>query len=277
MEYVEFFQDDLIQWDSDEEVDYDFLLCPICRAEHITDDRGARGFAENRYIIAVLEGKEKEFQRCPEHNREMTLFCRNQSCLALICSKCHLLEHKLHDVVDIDDEREENIKAIYEAKEVVNKGKNELSDVQEKMIEKLTTSLSEIEKRREYLKDTVDKVMNNYTKQCMEHHENNMRVIESNKALLEARVNKLESMKQDASNIREGYKFRMEPLQDIKGSVGFFSRTDGLKCLSYGNVCDVEKWHMVQLCGRITESEWSKGTNEQAANKRHPPQKGIKI
>ncbi len=192
----------------------------------------------------------------------------------MICSKCHLREHNGHSVFDIDDEKEEYIKAIDEVKEVVNKGEMELTDVKEKMVEKLTTSLSDIEKQREYLKDTVDKVMNNYTRQCIEHHDDNMRTMESNKALLEEKMNKLETMKEDPSNIRDGRRFRMGPLQDIIHSVDICSMTNGLMCLSYTNLSDTkEQWLIDQLCGQVTQSEWSQG--QQAANQGHSQPQGM--
>ncbi len=269
------FQD--IYFDSDEDINEESLTCPICRAEHITDDRRARGFGENQYIVAALERQEKEFSRCPKHNREMTLYCRNQSCLKLICAKCHLREHKMHNVEDIEDQREENKKVITEAKQVVDDGIKKLTKAQDSMIEKLTLSIDEIEKTRDHLKDNIDKIMDNYTKQCMEHHESNMRIIESNKGLLETRVQKLESMKSNASNMRDGNIFPENTLQGIKDGAHFFSKTDGMKCLSYGRKCaKKEKWLLAQLCGAVTESDWSGSTDGVAAGQDDCQQKGTK-
>ena len=44
--------------------------------------------------------------RCPDHGKEMTLFCKETQCQTLICSAC-MKEHKKHELVDVDEEKEE--------------------------------------------------------------------------------------------------------------------------------------------------------------------------
>ncbi len=108
--------------------------------------------------------------------------------------------------------------------------------------------------------------MDDYTRQCMEHHENNMRIIESDKGLLKSRIDRLQSMKEYAANIRDGNLISTEALQGIKDGAKFFSKTDGLMCLSYQRQSGTnEKWLMAQLCGELKESQWFQATTQQAS------------
>ncbi len=81
---------------------------------------------QNKYIMKFLQHKEdkkpkskpsggqKGFERCIEHNREMNLFCQEKGCREIICSNCLLSEHKMHDVIDVNEHCFNIIKRINE-------------------------------------------------------------------------------------------------------------------------------------------------------------------
>ena len=48
---------------------------------------------------------------CPDHGKEMTLFCKETQCQTLICTVCMTRKHKKHDVVDVDENRKEELVA----------------------------------------------------------------------------------------------------------------------------------------------------------------------
>ena len=66
-----------------------------------TKSRGGRG--KNRR-------KPREFKQCPQHARDLSLYCKNTSCAKDICQLCILESHKSHDVIDILQESARKVK-----------------------------------------------------------------------------------------------------------------------------------------------------------------------
>ena len=46
---------------------------------------------------------------CPNHEKEMTLFCKETQCQMLICTVCMTKHHLGHKVVDVDENRKEKL------------------------------------------------------------------------------------------------------------------------------------------------------------------------
>ena len=75
-------------------------------------------FPQNKYIITHLHRIQKEkkkndsktrsgsLEKCPEHDREKTLFCREPECLEPVCPICLARFHKQHRYVDIEAQKE---------------------------------------------------------------------------------------------------------------------------------------------------------------------------
>ncbi len=242
------------------------LTCPICRTKHTTKDRHSSGFGENQYIVSALKKKVKEFTRCPEHNREMTFYCKDESCLTLICPRCQLRDHKMHNVVDIEEQKEENMKAFNEAKEVVDKGIKKWKKVKDIMIEDLSISLDGVEARRKHLKNAVDGWMDMHKKHYMRNHEYNMKMLKVNVDFLEDMDRRLRRMKEKSMNVTDGKAFcaKTKKLQDIKNGARSFSKIEGLTRLSF----DWKGNTIKQSCGELIESEWFKETKGKAASEK---------
>ena len=91
--------------------------CPECRIKHEATS-GKRSFPQNKYIITHLHRIQKEekkndskarsgsLEKCPEHDREKTLFCREPECLEPVCPICLARFHKQHKYVDIEAQKE---------------------------------------------------------------------------------------------------------------------------------------------------------------------------
>ena len=87
------------------------LNCPECRAKHHFDG-DIRNFPQNKYILSYIrrmvslkirqEGAFR-YDICPEHVRDLSLYCRDPQCRSVICQLCLLKEHRMHDVVDIEE------------------------------------------------------------------------------------------------------------------------------------------------------------------------------
>ena len=90
------------------------FLCPKCRKKHRAQN-GAKTFGENPYIIAILEAfeqqKKDEFGLCAHHQRELCIFCKDESCMKAICHVCLLKDHMGHNAVDRIEEHGKNLQA----------------------------------------------------------------------------------------------------------------------------------------------------------------------
>ena len=112
------------------------LVCPQCRKKHAAKS-GLISFPENKYISRNLKTNAKlqggdQFNMCPDHERQLSLYCKGEKCLRDICQLCLLNSHKDHDVVDIIQEGKDRVECLkrfaekckvglLDAKEIVNK------------------------------------------------------------------------------------------------------------------------------------------------------------
>ncbi len=189
------------------------------------------------------------------------MYCKDACCRKIICSKCYISDHKLHDVADIDDEVKEKVNVIKDAETAIEHGKTKLCRAQDIMIKMLTTTLEDIENKREELKVRVDEQLNSYARECVEQHEQNMRIIEAKKDFLDGRLKVLKDMKNPVSVLAMDEKvFQLEKVDQMKESADFFSQTDGFTGLSYNPHHDCalsEKWKFVQFCGELMNFKWN--------------------
>ena len=107
-----------------------FLVCRECGKKHELPSDG-KMFPPNNYILDMLrlfgqqdthetreerqhsqDQKEDEFKQCPEHTRELSLYCKSKGCEKDICQSCMLESHKSHEVVDIKRERTQRLEAL---------------------------------------------------------------------------------------------------------------------------------------------------------------------
>ena len=105
------------------------LECPECRSKHEAK-HGSTSFKQNKYILTnirretkikeaaslekFLNIKEKSghlgilnLETCEKHGKDLSLYCKEDKCQLTICQKCLIRSHVGHDVVDLEEEREE--------------------------------------------------------------------------------------------------------------------------------------------------------------------------
>ena len=92
------------------------LQCPECRKRHPADS-GIRSFPQNKYILSTIKRqeaieKEPTFEVCEQHGRELILFCTEVFCQNAICSLCLSVYHRGHEVVDLQQLKEEKHKTL---------------------------------------------------------------------------------------------------------------------------------------------------------------------
>ena len=89
------------------------VSCPECRMD-CTNVSNVKKFKQNKYILSHIREKRREQQPkaavkkhlCEEHGIELYFYCKEISCKKKICPSCWS-EHKNHDVIHLDQEREE--------------------------------------------------------------------------------------------------------------------------------------------------------------------------
>ena len=86
------------------------LQCPECMKKHPAPSR-AVSFPQNKFLLPLVRRKQKA-GFCQEHNREMTLFCKDPDCEKSICTIFMLKEHKSHELADLQDYQEEQQKIL---------------------------------------------------------------------------------------------------------------------------------------------------------------------
>ena len=82
------------------------LKCPYCDSETHEAPKGKKSFPENKYILAYHINNIGKFDNCKEHDREMSMFCKDAACEKPICSLCFIQNHNQHHISDIVDVQE---------------------------------------------------------------------------------------------------------------------------------------------------------------------------
>ena len=82
------------------------LKCPYCDSETHKPPKGKKSFPENKYILAYLINNIGKFDNCKEHDREMSMFCKDAACEKPISSLCFIQNHNQHHISDIVEVQE---------------------------------------------------------------------------------------------------------------------------------------------------------------------------
>ncbi|XP_055959318.1 tripartite motif-containing protein 55-like [Patella vulgata] len=126
--------------------------CPICRQETVVPSGGANQFVTNFY----LEDDDDDKQYCTKHKKkEIEVYCRD--CRKPCCSVCVMVDHKDHELADLDEVDQE-------MREIVMKLKTE-SEKKIKQLQEhsyfLKTKISDMNKSCKTACDKVDKQIDN--------------------------------------------------------------------------------------------------------------------
>ena len=139
------------------------LECPTCRMRHEVR-RDEINFPQNRYILTLMrrrpriEVEEKaKTRKCPEHDKEEILFCREAGCQKKICTLCLSESHLRHTVVAIEEETKDALTKMLKNIEILNFGLNkkitEVTKASQTAIEKTMSSLDELKRTKQESKN----------------------------------------------------------------------------------------------------------------------------
>ena len=142
----------------------DKIECPECRKTHAVVD-GVKTFPQNKYILTNIRRKhhtkndfdndnyEDEIPKCPEHGKDIILYCKRLNCQKPICQVCITKYHRGHDVVDIDEVKKEMkeilLSKIKLAKEDIERKRNKISSAHTETKSKTKICISSLKAKKE--------------------------------------------------------------------------------------------------------------------------------
>ena len=121
---------------------------------------------------------------CPDHGKELTLFCKETQCQTLICTVCLTTHHLKHEVIDADERRKEELLGnLASAIQSLSFKKEQIAMVQRKS-EKCVLKLKD-EKRSiiNLVRDKYDSMIRQATNQT-EEYKSDMTSLQENLVLL---------------------------------------------------------------------------------------------
>ena len=135
------------------------IECPECREKHEAK-KEEKSFPQNKYLLTQIKRKSSkeqqtahEFQKCEEHGKELSLFCKEPDCGKPICRLCLRKHHKRHDVVDIEEQEKETLMRdllridmnLGTKVEMMSQAKKNIGERTKSVIEKIKTKKEEFD------------------------------------------------------------------------------------------------------------------------------------
>ena len=143
--------------------------CPYCKNRTHEASKGQESFPENKYILAYLRNKVSKFDRCQEHDRKMSMFCKDAACEKPICSLCLFQDHNQHVICDIVVEQEVLADEICEGVESTSQRlqvyKADIESLQKEIRDKFVDLENKIKAQRKKMNEVYDEMIEDANKQ----------------------------------------------------------------------------------------------------------------
>ena len=247
------------------------LTCPECRITHSADN--VKKFHQNKYVLTHirrkrLEQEEKEaslkgVMMCEKHNdKEGCFYCKDTSCQKAICPVCLLNDHRLHEVVDLHEERKQRSSKLMSDVKTLS---NHLQRNQQMMVKmKAETNKDNVvffesvkSKKKQYIniiEDAFDEMLNDAYVKMDEVNRNideELKEIHEQLIALESmkdRVDEGEITHEDITDMRETFQI-IETQVDSNITI-----VKSYKCPKF-NDSNATADDIKRLCGFLTEKE----------------------
>ncbi len=234
------------------------VVCPQCRKKHVGPQGGAT-FQENVYIVASLKDAENKsgFSRCKLHNRELTFYCRAESCKKLICSKGLRGEHSSHEVVDIEEEQEKVKIAVDLAHKDAKTLKIKLMKLYKNIKGNQKNIHDQMETVRKMSKDTIDSFIDGFKKELAVLNDKHLEEVASASDQLEEKLDTLRYISSGSNN--SGFLPDVGLIEKIHSEIANlpFSSLQ-LPCRHFGNDGMEIKMEIIKrLDSEIDSYQWS--------------------
>ncbi len=186
--------------------------------------------------------------RCPEHNRELGLYCKSQSCKKVICQRCFMQDHRDHDVKDLEDARAEVDAEMKQAIDNTESVKQHLREKYEKEKKRFSKDLRMLETRRK----TVSLLFNDMRGKLEQSRLSTLDAIQKNIADLEIRTDAFQELKNSKKPISECADFSASCQGNL---VAVRREMEKLKHYEYIKGSDISEELVASLCGRVVEKQ----------------------
>ena len=187
---------------------------------------------------------------CADHGKDMTLYCKE--CKTPICSACMTRKHKKHDVVDVDENRkEELLENLNSAIDSFSLKKEKLANTQIPMDRKKDECLEKLKEEKEktlnLVRDRYDSMIEEATNQKEETRRKMMTSLDENMACL---TNIKRQVKEETLRPRD-VKSYQETLDSIKQHTELIPSEPRVDMfMEYTYLTDKERL-VGELCGKL--------------------------
>ena len=239
--------------------------CPECRVKHEATSR-TRTFPQNKYIITHLQKRQRseldtqkllfggQLEKCLQHNREKSLYCKEDECKKAVCAICFARHHRNHEFVDMEIQRAECdplFKEIEAFKENLEERREKMLSSRNKVEKRNADCITAILNRKEQVLKDVNEKFSALKKEAEDVTENTLKTINADISLVDEYCTALDSIKKGINmntNVLDiastnatvqGMKVECEDLKDVQP-----------KFITYSE-CNLAADCLEKFCGRL--------------------------
>ena len=140
------------------------LECPTCRVKHEAR-RDEISFPQNKYILTLMRRRPRlqgeEFGKCPDHEEDEVLFCRETGCKKTICILCLSKGHLGHQTVALKDETKDLLSTLLNDIEITSKKLKKkiqkVEEVSDDVMKKTEANLVKVKKEKDEVIQELEK------------------------------------------------------------------------------------------------------------------------
>ena len=123
----------------------------------------------------------------------MTLFCTQDECNTEICSRCYLGQHKLYNVIVIDEEQEKCAKILADIRSMLAVGNEEIVKVEENIGNHYMAEMQRLNKLEKNALRLIKSFVKRKTTEISKNKENSMESLKTVKAEFDDTKKKIET------------------------------------------------------------------------------------
>ena len=246
-----------------------YLECPECREKHDAP-RGVKTFQQNKYIIAYVRKNRKsspevvisqERARCPDHGEDKTMFCKDIGCEKVICHLCLVKSHKFHDVVDLEEERNENyrglVKDIEQVSKILMMNKKKFVVAQEGLDKRHKESLKMLKLRREQIIRKITEHMDKLEGTLCKEKTDQDTQIQNEMETIGMNIYMIRNLQDDVNETTalQDIKFKREIVKNICEEMQKRIYPNITRYLEYAHSDQLNPGTLEHLCGKTEQKE----------------------
>ena len=235
------------------------VQCPECRSKYDAK-KGELNFPQNKYILilvkkksAVLNEEATHSKKCAEHNKDEMFFCKEKSGLIAICPSCLSAKHLGHQVVEIQDTKQEILEVVLKKVENVSQMLDQkikkVTETQKDTIKKAQNNIDKLKKKNEEVMETFYQMIKEAEDQMLEMKKATNGEINAMKEKLDLLNNVKQTIETENESTYEDTLEKLDTIAEIEEKIGnIFS---GMKTYNYSEYYEAQKFYV----GHIVKKE----------------------